>query len=400
MPPDKPIRPGLLAPPAILISRALHLVVAWLLLATLGANWWCPVRAIEQGDPIEEGHLTQLLDFLANLNLDLYFDLGRSTIRAAPLLVILVTAYGAGFSSALLRFVPPLLAAETFDLPRVAIHKDRLLYRSVGAGDEWCKFGSGMGRGVKGSFQLILYEFVEVGSFDPDHRTGQFLLGDGVLLHDSIQLVLYVPAQLIQCVPEFHLTSEAVDLPDYAGVGHVCDRLVDQELLGSAPSELPPLGRGHGGVVVGVSANVDGDGVLGVASAVSSSDIRIVGVILYVLGDLGAVFVVPFPEPGIWDVDGVEVAAFKLIVNEACRWSVGIFDHTFVVDAANRVFLDWKRADSQLWSDWLVRGVVGWGVDWNRGDGGSGGLWRRCWLDKLSKTSRRHNVDGRMVGMM
>ena len=117
--------------------------------------------------------------------------------------------------------------------------------------------------------------------------------------------------------------------------------------------------------MVGVPTNVDGDGVLGVASAVSSSDIRIVGVILYVLGDFGAVFVVPFPEPGIRDVDGVEMAAFKLIVNEACRWSVGVFHHALVVDAANRVFLDWKRANSQLWSEWFAGGVVGWGIDGN-----------------------------------
>ena len=66
-----------------------------------------------------------------------------------------------------------------------------------------------------------------------------------------------------------------------------------------------------------MSTDIDGDGVLGVASAFSPSDICIVGVILYVLGDLGAVLVVPFPVLGIWDVDGVEMAAFKLIVNEA-----------------------------------------------------------------------------------
>ena len=113
---------------------------------------------------------------------------------------------------------------------------------------------------------------------------------------------------------------------------------------------------------MGVSTNVDGDGVLGVPSAISSSDIRIVGVILYVSGDFGAVFVVPFPILGVWDVDGVEMAAFKLIVNEACRWSVGIFHHALVVDAANRVLLERSRANSQLRRDWLVWGVIGGGI--------------------------------------
>ena len=197
-----------------------------------------------------------------------------------------------------------------------------------------------MGRGMEGSFELILDEVVEVSPLDPDHGAGQFLFGDGVLLHDRVQLVLRISTQPVKGVPEFHFSSEAVDLPDYSGVGHVCNRLVDQKLLGGTPSELPPLGCVHGGVMVGVSTDVDGDGVLGVASAISSSDIRIVGVILYVFGDSGTVFVVPFPVLGIWDVDGVEMAAFKLIANEACRWSVGVFHHTLVVDAAFFVFFD------------------------------------------------------------
>ena len=207
--------------------------------------------------------------------------------------------------------------------------------------------------------------------------------------------MLRIPAQLVQGVSEFHLSLEAIDLPDYSGVSHICDRLVDQELLRGAVLELVPPGCGHGGVEVGLSTNVDGDGVLGVALAISASDIRIVGVILYVLGDLGAVLVVPFPILGIWDMDGVEMAAFKLIENEALRCSVGVFHHAFVVDAADFILLDRNRSDSQLRREWLVWGVVvGGSVIGNRGDGGSGGLWRRCWLDKLSKASRRHSVDG------
>ena len=174
-----------------------------------------------------------------------------------------------------------------------------------------------MNRGREGSLQLILDEVVEVGAFNPDHGTGQFLLGDGVLLHDFVQTVLCISTQFVKSVPELHLSSEAIDFPDYSGVGHICDRLVDQELLRGTSSELPPFSCGHGGVVVGLSTDVDWDGVLGVTPAVSSSNIRIVGVILYVLGNFCAVFVVPFPILRVWDVDGVEVATFKLIVNEA-----------------------------------------------------------------------------------
>ena len=74
--------------------------MSWLLLATLGADWWGPVRAIEQGDPVEEGHLAQLLDILANLYLNLYLYLGGLSVWATCLLMFPVTTYGTG---------PPLL---------------------------------------------------------------------------------------------------------------------------------------------------------------------------------------------------------------------------------------------------------------------------------------------------
>ena len=109
---------------------------------------------------------------------------------------------------------------------------------------------------------------------------------------------------------------------------------------------------------MGLSTDVDWDGVLGVTSAFSTSDIHIVGIILYVFGDLGVAFVVPFPILGIWDMDGVEMVAFKLIENEACRRRVGVFHHALVVDATGHVFLDWNQADSQLRREWLVWGVV------------------------------------------
>ena len=98
------------------------------------------MRAIEQGDPVEEGHLAQLLDFFANFDLDLYLDLGRSAIRAPCLLVLPVTTYGAGLlllSWAFLRLMSPLPATEALDLARMAIHKDRHFHWSVRTGNEW-----------------------------------------------------------------------------------------------------------------------------------------------------------------------------------------------------------------------------------------------------------------------
>ena len=197
----------------------------------------------------------------------------------------------------------------------------------------------------------------------------QVLLDNETFLGNLVQLVLRIPAQLVEGVLELHFSPEAIDLPDYTWVGHVCYRLVDEEFLWSSTLELPPLGCRHCGVEPGLSTNVDGDGVLGVALPCSSSDIRIVGIILYVFGEDGAGFLVPFVMEGVRDMDGIEVATIKLIENEALRCSVGVFHHAFVVDVANRVFLNRKQADSQLRREWLVWGVVvGRGIVGNRGD--------------------------------
>ena len=114
--------------------------MSWLLLATFGADWWSPVRAVEQGDPVEEGHLTQFLDLLVNLYLYLYLHLRRSSVRATCLFVFLVTAYGAGpplLLWAFLRLMALLPATEALDLAWIAVHEDRHFYRSMGTGNEW-----------------------------------------------------------------------------------------------------------------------------------------------------------------------------------------------------------------------------------------------------------------------
>ena len=112
----------------------------WLLLATFGAHWWSPVRAIEQRNSVKEGHLTQLLDILADFYLHLYLYLGGPSVGATCLLVFPVTTYSTGLSlllQAFLRLVALLPTTEAFDLAWVTIHKDRHFYQSMVAGNEW-----------------------------------------------------------------------------------------------------------------------------------------------------------------------------------------------------------------------------------------------------------------------
>ena len=114
--------------------------MSWLLFATFGADWGSPLRAIEQGDPVEEGHLAQLLYLLANLYLYLYLYLGGPSVGAACLLMFPVTTYGARLPLlrwTFLRLVAPLPATEALDLAWVSIHEDRHFYRSMVTGNEW-----------------------------------------------------------------------------------------------------------------------------------------------------------------------------------------------------------------------------------------------------------------------
>ena len=97
----------------------------WLLLATFGADWWSPVRAIEQRDPIKEGHPTQFLDLLADLYLYPYLHLSWFSVRATCLLMLPVPTYGTGprlLLWAFLRLMAFLPATEALDLARMAIH--------------------------------------------------------------------------------------------------------------------------------------------------------------------------------------------------------------------------------------------------------------------------------------
>ena len=185
MPVNEPIRPLLPTPPTVLITGAFHLPMTWLLLTALGADRWGPLGAVEQCDPIEERHLTQLLDVYSHLFLYFYLNLNRFTVGAPSLLVLPVPTEGAFprlFGFVLMRLMSPLPAAETPDLAQVTIHEDRHFCWSSGAWDERCRFRGRVYRGREGPLQLILDQVVEVGMFDAILGSDQVLLDDEILL--------------------------------------------------------------------------------------------------------------------------------------------------------------------------------------------------------------------------
>ena len=141
------------APPAVLIAGALHLPVTRLLLATFGADGWGPLGAIEQRDPIEEGHLTQILNFYSRFFLHLYLNLDRFAVGAPGLLMFPIPAEGTFpwlLGSALVRLMSPLPAAETPDLARVTIHEDWHFCWSSYTWDEGCRLRGRVYRGREG----------------------------------------------------------------------------------------------------------------------------------------------------------------------------------------------------------------------------------------------------------
>ena len=129
------------APSTVLVLWAFHLTMSQSLFATLGADWWGLVQAIKQCNSVEEGHLPQLLNFLANFYINLHLDLGRLAVWAPCLLVLPVTtdcAHPPLLLWALLCIVPSLPAVEALDLVWVAVHKDQHFYWSMDAWDVLC----------------------------------------------------------------------------------------------------------------------------------------------------------------------------------------------------------------------------------------------------------------------
>ena len=76
--------------------------------------------------------------------------------------------------------------------------------------------------------------------------------------------------------------------------------------------------------MVGLSSNVDWDGLLWVRLAVTSSDKEILGLISNVLGHHHRLLFVPFPILRVWDIDGVVMMTFRVVDNEADRCVVSI----------------------------------------------------------------------------
>ena len=77
-------------------------------------------------------------------------------------------------------------------------------------------------------------------------------------------------------------------------------------------------------VVVGLSSNVDGDGLLWVCFAITSSDKEILGAIPNVLSHDHWLLLIPLPILWVGDIDRVVMVTFRVVDNEADRCVVSI----------------------------------------------------------------------------
>ena len=161
-----------------------------------------------------------------------------------------------------------------------------------------------------------------------------------------------------------------VQLGNHPWVPQICHHLVDYELLRAAPPELLPHCGVHMAVVVGFSSNVDGDGFLQVCFAVTSSDKVILGAIPNVFSHDHWLLLIPFPILRVGDVDGVVMATFRVVDNEADRCVVsiiGFVSNPVEVNGAECdtecvvVVWEWLGADGELGRRGGFGGSVFWG---------------------------------------
>ena len=120
MPSAESVRAAVPAPPAVLVLGTCQFRVPGVPFATLAANRWRRFWAVEEGDPVLQGHRAQLLKFRRLLHEHLYFRLGPKV--ASLLRVRSVSTQGALHLLLLLaslRQVTSLVTAATPDWRRL-----------------------------------------------------------------------------------------------------------------------------------------------------------------------------------------------------------------------------------------------------------------------------------------
>ena len=178
--------------------------------------------------------------------------------------------------------------------------------------------------------------------------------------------LLHISQRLIQ----IFLAPVAVNFRYYSWVPQIGDRLVDDELLRASLLKDCPHHVVHASPAIGLSSNEDWYGLLWVCLPVTSSDIEVVGAIANVTGNHHRLLFIPLPILGVWDVNGIVMATFRVIENEANRCVVSVLG--FVCDPVEVngaegnteciVLREWGGVDGELGRrGGLVGGVFWWG---------------------------------------
>ena len=222
---------------------------------------------------------------------------------------------------------------------------------------------------VKHAPHLAMKGVIQTGPLNAVHAVNQVALDDEILLLGIRYSLPGILENISQGVLDVSFASVPIYLSNHSWIPQIRYRLIDYELPRATPPELLPHSGVHAAVVVGLSSNVNGDGLFQVCFAITSSDKEILGAIPSVFSHDHRLLLIPLPILWVWDIDGVVMATFRVVDNEADRCVVSIIG--FVSDPvevngaegnAEHIFLwEWLGSDGELGEHGWFGGSVFWG---------------------------------------
>ena len=161
--------------------------------------------------------------------------------------------------------------------------------------------------------QLALKGVIQTHPFNHVLAFFQVLLDNKELPLDVCEALLLLLQHVTQCRMQLLLALITVYFCHYPWVPKIGNGLIDDKLLHTPPLQYSPHCGVHASVTIGLSSNIDWDGLLRVCFTITASDMEIVGAVLDIAGHCHWVFFIPFPIEWVGNINWVVMVAFRVV---------------------------------------------------------------------------------------